>query len=72
MARSYDDIEAEIARLREEQRAMLTEEVNARKWQAVEAIEWLHEHQELSPAIEQACTDKRGTFNPKRVFKMRK
>lgn len=66
--RTTQDIDAEIERLEQEKRDLLSSEIEAAKKQAREALLFLHANKALSKSLREALTDKRGMIAITKFF----
>lgn len=68
MARTIEQIEAEMEKLREEKRSVMQADIAKHKRQARESLMFLHEAGALSKGMTEALTDKRGQFAVNKFF----
>lgn len=71
MARSIEQIEADIQELQAEKADALQGQVREWRRDAADIIQKLHDADSLPRSIEDACTGNDGTFNPRRTFAIR-
>ena len=70
--KTVEQIDSEIAALQKQRNEALRGQANDFKRQAIEALEFLDQANDLPASIKNARTDKNGVFNPRRTFKIRK
>lgn len=71
MARTIEQIEADIQRLEAEKKDILADHIRATKLKAVEALDELARLDELPSKIKDAVSAKDGTINLRRTFAIR-
>lgn len=72
MGRTVEEIDADIARLQEEKLQLLAGQVDDDRRAAAFAIERLYDAGAIPKKVLDACSDKRGVFNPWRAFRVQR